>query len=136
MINIAGEKTSIKQIEKVMRKMDEIIPNIIEYSLGSTIYNNVGTYFLFLSLPDNQKNVINLDELKKYFDSMICKVNCVYKYLRGLEALGEPKIFLMDQEKYNKLVKIKINKKSHNKSKFVLSENLLNKILKNIKKSL
>jgi hypothetical protein len=134
LINIAGEKTSIKQIEKVMRKMDEIIPNIIEYSLGSTIYNNVGTYFLFLSLSDNQKNVINLDELKKYFDSMICKVNCVYKYLRGLEALGEPKIFLMDQEKYNKLVKIKINKKSHNKSKFVLSENLLNKILKNIKK--
>ena len=116
--------------------MDEIIPNIIEYSLGSTIYNNVGTYFLFLSLPDNQKNVINLNELKKSFDSMICKVNCVYKYLRGLEALGEPKLFLMDQEKYNKLVKIKINKKSHNKSKFVLSENLLNKILKNIKKSL
>lgn len=136
LINIAGEKTSVKQIEKLMRKMDEIIPNIIEYSLGSTIYDNVGTYFLFLSLPDNQKNIINLDELKKSFDSMICKANYVYKYLRGLNALGEPKIFLMDQENYNKLVKIKTNKKGHNKSKFILSENLLNKILKNIKKSL
>ena len=136
LINIAGEKTSVKQIEKLMRKMDEIIPNIIEYSLGSTIYDNVGTYFLFLSLHDNQKNIINLDELKKTFDSMICNANYVYKYLRGLNALGEPKIFLMDQENYNKLVKIKTNKKGHNKSKFILSENLLNKILKNIKKSL
>ena len=136
LINIAGEKTSVKQIEKVMKKMDEIIPNIIEYSLGSTIYHNVSTYFLFLSLPDNQKNIINLDELKKSFDSMICKVNYVYKYLRGLDALGEPIIFLMDQENYSKLLKSKTNKKGHNISKFILSENLLNKILKNIKKSL
>ena len=136
LINIAGEKTSVKQIEKVMKKMDEIIPNIIEFSIGSTIYHNVGTYFLFLSLPDNQKNIINLDELKKSFDSMICKANYVYKYLRSLDALGEPKIFLMDQENYSKLLKSKTNKKSHNKSKFILSENLLNEILKNIKNSL
>ena len=136
LINIAGEKTSLNQLEKVMKKMDEIVPNIIEYSLGSTIFNNVGTYFLFLSLLDNQKNNINLDEIKKSFDLMICKANHIYEYLRNLDALGEPKIFLMDKEKYNKIVKIKTNQKRHNKSKFILSENLLNKILTNLKKSL
>jgi hypothetical protein len=119
-----------------MKKMDEIIPNIIEYSLGSTIFNNVGTYFLFLSLLDNQKNNINLDEIKKSFDLMICKANHIYEYLRNLDALGEPKIFLMDKEKYNKIVKIKTNQKRHNKASIILSENLLNKILTNIKKSL
>ena len=136
LINIAGEKTSVSQIEKVMRKMDQIIPNIIEFSVGSTIFDNVGTYFLFLSLPDNKKISINLDEIQKSFDLMICKANHVYKYLRNLDALGDPKIFLMDKENYNKIVKIKTNKKRHNKSKFILSENCLNKILKNMKKSL
>lgn len=134
-INIAGEKTSVNQIEKVMRKMDEIIPNIIEFSVGSTIYDNVGTYFLFLSLPDNQKNNINLEEIKNLFDLMICKENHIYEYLRNLNALGEPKIFLMGKEKYNKIFKIKTDEKRHNKSKFILSENFLNKILQNFKKS-
>ena len=136
LLNIAGEKTSFNQLEKVIRRMDEIIPNILEYSVGSTIFDNVGTYFLFLSLPDNQVNNINLDEIKKEFDLMLCKVNCVYKYLRNLDCLGEPKIFLMDKEKYNKIMKINTNKKRHNKPKFILSEQLLNKILTNMKKSL
>ena len=136
LLNIAGEKTSFNQLEKVIRRMDEIIPNILEYSVGSTIFDNVGTYFLFLSLPDNQVNNINLDEIKKEFDLMLCKVNCVYKYLRNLDCLGEPKIFLMDKEKYNKIMKINTNKKRHNKPKFILSEQVLNKILTNMKKSL
>lgn len=133
LINIAGEKTYYKQLENVMRKMDEMIPNILEYSLGATIYENVGTYFLFVSLPDNQRNAIDLDKIKKGFDLMLCRVNYVYESLRKLDCLGEPKIFLMDKEKYFKIFRIASNRKCHNKPKFILSQKLLNQIIINFK---
>ena len=127
-LNIAGEKTYYKQIERVIKKIEEMVPNILEYSLGATIYENIGTYFLFLALPDNQKNVIDLDKIKKEFDLMLCKVNYVYDSLRKLDCLGEPKVFLLDKEKYFKIFKNDPNIKCHNKPKYILSQKLLNQI--------
>ena len=127
-LNIAGEKTYYKQIESVIKKIEEMVPNILEYSLGATIYENIGTYFLFLALPDNQRNVIDLDKIKKEFDLMLCKVNYVYDSLRKLDCLGEPKVFLLDKEKYFKIFKNDPNIKCHNKPKFILSQKLLNQI--------
>ena len=133
LINIAGEKTNYYQIERVMKKMNELIPNILEFSLGSTIFDNVGVYFLFLSLPDNQKNMIDLVKIKKEFDLMLCKGNCIYEHLRELNLIEEPKIFLIDKEEYSKMIKVPSNVKCHHKPKFILSEQFLNRILINFK---
>lgn len=66
-INIKQEKTTMKDIENAMKKMEEILPNIIGYFIGATIYNEIATYFLFLCLDDGQKLNITINELEKKF---------------------------------------------------------------------
>ena len=133
-INIIAEKTNFYHLEKVMRRMDEIIPNILAYSIGATIYENIGTYFLFLSLDDDQLKNINLNTLIKEFDLALCKVNFGYGVDRKKKYLGEPKVFVMNKEKYNKLMNINSNKTTQIKQKYILNEKFLNEILEKMEK--
>ena len=77
--------------------------------------------------------MIDLVKIKKEFDLMLCKGNCIYEHLRELNLIEEPKIFLIDKEEYSKMIKVPSNVKCHHKPKFILSEQFLNRILINFK---
>ena len=57
-----------------MEKFDEIIPDILGFLIGETMYNNIATYFLILCL-DNTKINININELGKKMNYFYLKFN-------------------------------------------------------------
>ena len=128
-----GEKTNYCHLEDVMEKMHEIIPGILEYKLGATIYKNVGTYFLILCLLDKENLNISLDELATKFDTWLGKTNTVYQGFRNIKALGAPKVILIDTKEYSELFQTDISKKRHNKAKVLLAEQELKDILIKLK---
>ena len=117
-----------------MKEMSALIPNILDYKIGATICNNVGTYYLFLCLLDNKKINISLKEIIKKFDSDLCKANFGYENLRNIKYLGEPKIFLMEEKEYNVIFQIDPKIKSHVKAKVFLPEQFLKDIIERMKK--
>lgn len=128
-INIKHEKTTIIQIETTMKKINEIIPNIAGFLIGATIYNNIATYFLILFL-DNKNLNVSLEELEKKLDYFLGEANVGYKQFRYLNLLGPSKIIIKNKEEFNEIQNKIKHKKSHNKQKFVLSEEDLTKFLK------
>ena len=128
-INIKHEKTTIIQIETTMKKINEIIPNISGFLIGAAIYNNIGTYFLILFL-DNKNLNVSLEELEEKLDYFLGEANVGYKQFRNLNLLGHSKIIIKNKEEFNEIQNKIKHKKSHNKQKFILSEEDLTKILK------
>ena len=129
-LSFAGEKTNHAHLEEVMEVMHELIPNILDYKLGATIFDNAGTYYLFLCLLDKSKVDLSLDEITKKFDELLGKVNYLYQLFRNQKTLGYPKVYLIDAKEYSILFQTEICKKSHNKAKVLLSEQELKEILK------
>ena len=129
LVNIRQEKTTIIQIEKVMKKMDEIIPNILGFLIGATIYNNIANYFLFLCL-DNTKINISINELEKKMESFLSEVNSLYKYCREYGILGQAKIIIKNKEEFKEIQSFITKIKSHNKQKYKIPETALKEILK------
>lgn len=132
-LNFISEKTNVTQLEEVMEKMHEIIPNILEYKLGATIYHNVGTYFFFLCLLDKEKIDFSLEQIAEKFDLWLGEANHSYQFFRSIKAIGEPKVILVDSKEYNQLFQNEITKKSHVKAKVLLTEKDLREILKKLK---
>ena len=128
-INIKQEKTTIIHIKIIMKKINEIIPNISSFLIGANIYDNIATYFLILFL-DNKKLNISLDELEKKLDYFLGEANINYKHYRESNILGPSKIIIKNKEEFNKIQTEIKKSKSHNKQKYIISEEALNKILK------
>ena len=129
LINIKQEKTTIIHMEKLMKKMDEIIPNILGFLIGATMYNNIATYFLFLCL-ENKKIDISTNELEKKMESFLFEIHPVYKHFRELNILGMAKIIIKNKEQFNEMQTFITKVKSHNKQKNKISETALIEILK------
>lgn len=128
-INMKQEKTTIVHIEHLMKKMDEIIPNIIGFLIGATVYNDIATYFLILCL-DNKTLDISIEELEKKFDLILFEINEVYKRQRSYNYLGPAKIIIKNKEEFNKIQTDITKNQSHNKQKFIIPEISLNELLK------
>jgi len=128
-INIKAEKTTIIHIEITMKKINEIIPNISGFLMGATIYNNTATYFLILFL-ENKSLKVSLKELEKKLDYFLGEANIIYKHYRELNILGPSKIIIKNKEEFNEIQNKIKHKKSHNKQKYIISEEALIKILK------
>lgn len=93
------------------------------------LYNNIWTYFLILFL-DNKSLNVSLEELEKKLDYFLGEANVGYKQFRNLNLLGPSKIIIKNKEEFNEIQNKIKHKKSHNKQKFILSEEDLTKILK------
>lgn len=127
-LNLAGEKTSGKHIELVMQKMDNVIPGILEYSVGAKLIDNVGKYFVFLCLKSTDIGSIESDISEK-FDLFLCEVNYLYKELRTLNLIDKPVVYVYNEEKYFSVINKKTVKKRHNKPINILSSKNLQVIL-------
>ena len=112
-----------------MKKMDEIIPNILGFLIGATMYNNIATYFLFLCL-DNTKINISINDLEKKMESFLFEVHSLYKFYRKENLLGPAKIIIKKKEQFNEIQTFITNIKSHNKQKNKIPETALKEILK------
>ena len=132
-LNVTGEKTNSSHLEEVMKQMHTIIPNILDYKLGATIYNGIATYFLFLNLLDKNEVKIPLEEIIKKFDIWMGKANELYEMLRIIKALADPKVILLDTKEYNKLFQVDPKKKKHNKAQVLIQDPAMKEILKNLK---
>ena len=130
LINIKQEKFANIHFEQTKIKMDEIIPNIFGFLLGGTTINNIGYYFSFLCLDDN--NILNIDvnELEKKLDSILIEVNMGYRLFRKSNDIGNPKIFIKNKEEFSKIQQFIKKTKSHNKPKYIIPESLLRDLLK------
>ena len=129
LVNIRQEKTTIIQMEKVMKKMDKIIPNILGFLIGATLYNNIATYFLFLCL-DNTKIKININELEKKMESFLFEANSYYKLYRKSGILGPAKIIIKNKEQFKEMQAYITKIKSHHKQKYKIPETVLKEFLK------
>ena len=129
LVNIRQEKTTIIHIEKLMKKRDEIIPNILGFLIGATMYNNIATYFLFLCL-DNTKINISINDLEKKMESFLFEVHSHYKFYKKENLLGPAKIIIKNKEQFNEIQTFITNIKSHNKQKNKIPETALKQILK------
>lgn len=127
-LNLAGEKISAKNIEVVMEEMDKVVPGILEYTFGATIIDNMGRYFVFLCLKDNNIALSN-DELSEILDSILSEVNCLYKELRHLNFIVKPVVYVNNEEEYSSIMNKKSVERKHNKPVNILSATKLNKIL-------
>ena len=129
-LNVGGEKTNLSQLVNAMSKLNESIPDILEYKLGGTLINNVGIYYLFLCVPSKQKIDIPAEEISKKFDTLLRKINFGYEHYRELNILQLPKTILLETNEYNELFSIDPKIKRHNKEKLFITEDALKKILK------
>lgn len=134
-ISFAGEKTNCIHLEEAIKKMNDIIPNILEFKLGGIFCNNVGTYYLFLGLLDKKEVSIPLEEIAKKFDTFLSEANYLYGLFRKSKALAEPKVILFDVKEYNELIETDPGKRKHNKAQVLLTESELKEILENLKKN-
>ena len=128
-INIKQEKTTIIHIEKMMKKFDEIIPDILGFLIGATMYNNIATYFLILCL-DNTKINIKINELEEKMELFLFEIQLNYKHYRELGVLGPAKIIIKNKEQFNEIQTFIKKAKSHNKQKYIIPEAALTELLK------
>ena len=112
-----------------MENMDEIIPNILGYLIGATIYNYTATYFLILCL-ENTKIEISIDELEKKMETFLFEVHPHYKIIRDKGTLAPAKIIIKNKEQFNEIQNFITKIKSHNKQKYIIPEAALIEILK------
>lgn len=127
-LDLAGEKISGKNMEVVMAKMDNVIPGILEYSVGAELVDNIGRYFMFLCLKSTNIDLTESDISEK-LDLFICEVNYLYKDLRKLNLINKPVVYVYDEEKYFSIINEKSVRKRHNKPTNILSSKKLQAIL-------
>lgn len=127
-LNLAGEKISVKDIEVVMKKINKEVPGIMEYSIGAMLTGNIGRYFLFLCLESTDVDLTECDISKK-LDSFICETSCLYNELRELNLIGKPVVYFYNEQQYFSIVNKTYARKRHNKPINILSSKKLQVIL-------
>lgn len=127
-LNLAGEKISGKHIELAMQKMDDVVPDILEYSVGAKLVDNVGKYFVFLCVKSTDISSVE-SNISEKFDLFLCEANYLYKELRTLNLIDKPVVYVYSEEKYFSLTNKKTAKKRHNKPINILSSKNLQVIL-------
>ena len=126
MLNIKNEQYTLLQLERVIKKVNQLIPNIIQYTFGATIENELGRYYLLLAINDD--NNLDINDLNNKFDEILCEVNKLYEQKRKLE-FTTPKIVLMDVAKYESITNFE--EKKLTKQVIILQKTRLDECIKN-----
>ena len=56
-INLLAEKVEFKHLEKVINKVKEIVPNLLQYTFGANYNESQVIYYLFLGLDEMNKKI-------------------------------------------------------------------------------
>ncbi len=97
-LNIAGEKTSVLQIEQVMKQLADEGVRVDAYCYGGSVEELPGRYIAALSMDDESKSAAFI--LADRIDVLLCRLNCDYEDLRGLGYIDKPRVFVYNQEEF------------------------------------
>ena len=128
-LNIIEERVEIGELESVMKKIENKIPNILQYSFGANYNGFQGIYYLFLALNGERKNV-NENDIAKIMDEILCKINYFYNSERKSNNLGMPKVFINNLEEYLKIIDSCGKNKRRDKTINILPIDKLDEVLK------
>ena len=130
-INLLAEKVEFKHLEKVINKVKEIVPNLLQYSFGANYNESQVIYYLFLGL-DEMKKEINKNDISQIMDETLCENNPIYKHERKGNKIGMPKIFIYNLEDYEKIIKISGKNVRSDKTFSIIPINQIDEILKKV----
>ena len=130
-LNVIGEKVDIQLLEKVINKLKEIIPNLIQYAFGANYNGSQVIYYLFLGLDEINKE-INKNDIAQIMDETLCENNPMFKMERKANKIGIPKVFIFSLEDYVKIINISGKNERSNKTISIIPINGIDEIMKKI----
>lgn len=101
-LNIAGEKYDMRQLEKAVFSLRERGVYIKNYCFGACFDTLPGKYLAAATITGGSG--ITEDKLSEFLDEKLCNYNKDYADLRNLKELGAPRILILDNTKYTKLL--------------------------------
>lgn len=117
-LNIAGEKMTILQMEKVIQKMREKGIGIEAYSFGASLAQMPARYIALFAMKDGTDVPVSADML----DRTISDVNRDYMDLRQLGCLDKPIVYAVDSSRYREITEHFRKERRHNKPLHILPE--------------
>ncbi len=102
-LNIAGEKYDMRQLEKAVFSLREKGVFIKNYCFGACFDTLPGKYLAAVTLTNGCD--LSEEKLSALLDEALCAHNNDYADLRGLKELGAPRVTLLDNTAYTKLLR-------------------------------
>ena len=117
-LNIAGEKIGIRQLEDTIGNLRERGFDVEQYCFGVSLETIPGHYVVAMTLSGKQADP---DTLAEALDTSLQECNPDYQDLRGLREILPPEVMLFDSKSYSEfLVAIGLMKRhGHNKPKYI-----------------
>ena len=122
MLNIAGEKMELAQIEEAVRELSSAGVKIEQYCFSVSIEKLPVRYLAALSLRDTE---IDADMLADKLDRMLRQKNCDYDDLREIKSLERLDVLILNSVDYERFMTETGIKTGHNKPKHIASEGRL-----------
>ena len=118
-------------MEKVINKVKEIVPNLLQYTFGANYNESQVIYYLFLGLDEINKE-INKNDISQIMDETLCENNPMFKMERKANKIGIPKVFIYSLEDYVKIINISGKNERSNKTISIIPINGIDEIMKKI----
>lgn len=120
-LNIAGEKISIRQLEKAVQEMEAASVQVEAYAFGASLEQMPANYIALFVLKENKA----ISRLADILDAALSNVNRDYMELRSLGQLGKPAVYLADRDEYQEIMESFRAEHRHNKPLHILPEGIL-----------
>jgi hypothetical protein len=122
MLNIAGEKMELAQIEEAVRELSESGVKIEQYCFSVSVERLPVRYLAALSLGDA---VPDAEGIADALDAILRKKNCDYDDLREIKNLERLDVLILNGVDYERFMSKTGIKSGHNKPKHIASEGRL-----------
>ena len=122
MLNIAGEKMELAQIEEAVRELSESGVKIEQYCFSVSVERLPVRYLAVLSLGDV---VPDAEGIADALDAILRKKNCDYDDLREIKSLERLDVLILNGVDYERFMTETGLKSGHNKPKHIASEGRL-----------
>ena len=118
MLNIAGEKMELAQIEEAVRALSDSGVRIEQYCFSVSVERIPVRYLAVLSLGDTGQDA---DRIAGALDALLRQNNCDYDDLRELKSLDRLDVLILNSEDYERFMMQTGLKAGHNKPKHIAS---------------
>lgn len=119
MLNIAGEKMELAQIEAAVRELSQAGVRIEQYCFSVSVEKLPVRYLAVLSLSDPGQDA---DKLAGRLDALLRLKNCDYDDLREIKSLERLDVLILNSVDYERFMTQTGLKTGHNKPKHIASE--------------
>ena len=123
-LNIAGEKMSIRQLEKAVQEMEAYSVWIEEYCFSISLEQMPAKYLAVFVLKEKTKENTTLAKIEDILDAGLSDVNRDYMDLRNLGYLDKPVVYLVSRAGYRKIMESFRKEHRHNKPLHILPEGI------------